>query len=68
MGSKNPYLHISSLINESGDKKYISNSPDSKWQETLVSRYNFEFIGNREGTNTQVNNESTDSKQVKDSS
>lgn len=37
-----------SLINESGDKKYISNSPDSKWQETLVSRYNFEFIGNRE--------------------
>lgn len=54
-----------SLINESGDKKYISNSPDSKWQETLVSRYNFEFIGNREGTNTQVNNESTDSKQLK---
>ena len=54
-----------SLINESGDKKYISNSPDSKWQETLVSRYNFEFIGNREGTNTQVNNESTDSKQSK---
>lgn len=54
-----------SLINESGDKKYISNSPDSKWQETLVSRYNFEFIGNREGTNTQVNNESTDSKQIK---
>lgn len=53
------------LINESGDKKYISNSPDSKWQETLVSRYNFEFIGNREGTNTQVNNESTDSKQLK---
>lgn len=54
-----------SLINESGDKKFISNSPDSKWQETLVSRYNFEFIGNREGTNTQVNNESTDSKQLK---
>lgn len=54
-----------SLINESGDKKYISNSPDSKWQETLVSRYNFEFIGNREGTNTQVNNESIDSKQLK---
>ncbi len=54
-----------SLINESGDKKYISNSPDSKWQETLVSRYNFEFIGNREGTDTQVNNESTDSKQSK---
>ena len=54
-----------SLINESGGKKYISNSPDSKWQETLVSRYNFEFIGNREGTNTQVNNESTDSKQLK---
>ena len=54
-----------SLINESGDKKYISNSPDSKWQETLVSRYNFEFIGNREGTNTEVNNESTDSKQLK---
>lgn len=54
-----------SLINESGDKKYISNSPDSKWQETLVSRYNFEFIGNREGTNTQVNNESTDSKQLR---
>lgn len=54
-----------SLINESGDEKYISNSPDSKWQETLVSRYNFEFIGNREGTNTQVNNESTDSKQLK---
>lgn len=54
-----------SLINESGDKKYISNSPDSKWQETLVSRYNFEFIGNREGINTQVNNESTDSKQLK---
>ena len=54
-----------SLINESGDKKYISNSPDSKWQETLISRYNFEFIGNREGTNTQVNNESTDSKQSK---
>lgn len=54
-----------SLINESGDKKYISNPPDSKWQETLVSRYNFEFIGNREGTNTQVNNESTDSKQLK---
>lgn len=54
-----------SLINESGDKKYISNSPDSKWQETLVSRYNFEFIGNRKGTNTQVNNESTDSKQLK---
>lgn len=54
-----------SLINESGDKKYISNSPDSKLQETLVSRYNFEFIGNREGTNTQVNNESTDSKQSK---
>lgn len=54
-----------SLINESGDKKYISNSPDSKWQETLVSRYDFEFIGNREGTNTQVNNESTDSKQLK---
>ena len=54
-----------SLINESGDKKFISNSPDSKWQETLVSRYNFEFIGNREGTNTQVNNESIDSKQLK---
>lgn len=54
-----------SLINESGDKKYISNSPDSKWQETLVSRYDFEFIGNREETNTQVNNESTDSKQLK---
>lgn len=54
-----------SLINESSDKKFISNSPDSKWQETLVSRYNFEFIGNREGTNTQVNNESTDSKQLK---
>ena len=54
-----------SLINESGDKKFISNSPDSKWQETLVSRYNFEFIGNREGTNTQINNESTDSKQLK---
>lgn len=54
-----------SLINESGDKKYISNLPDSKWQETLVSRYNFEFIGNRGGTNTQVNNESTDSKQLK---
>lgn len=54
-----------SLINESGDKKYISNSTDSKWQETLVSRYNFEFIGNREGTNTQVNNESIDSKQLK---
>ena len=31
----------------------------------MVSRYNFEFIGNREGTNTQVNNESTDSKQLK---
>ena len=31
----------------------------------MVSRYNFEFIGNREGTNTQVNNESTDSKQSK---